>query len=160
VDEYLREASTGNHWWVRAFDCEEGDCRRAQAQASSGPVTAAPIALLLGPGCRSSCDTFAAIWTRERFGPSVGTAPAAMYTSIRYPLAVTLGDEILGDFSVALCGLRFRDEEPWLEGQPLRLDSVVESSWPPGSADAAIVRAAVEALRGRPPEDSSVSPAK
>jgi hypothetical protein len=145
VDEYLRRAASSNGWWVRPFDCDHGDCQRARA-AALPRVSSAPVALLLGPGCRSSCDTFAAIWTREHFGPSVGTPPAAMYTSLRYPLPVSLGDEFLGDFEIALCGLRLDDEEPWLEGRPLRLDAFVEPRWPERSYDRLLLDAAVRAL--------------
>jgi hypothetical protein len=153
VDEYLRRAAGGNGWWVRPFDCDHGDCQRARA-AGLSRVSAAPVALLLGPGCRSSCDTFAAIWTRERFGPAIGTAPAAMYTSLRYPLGVALGDEYLGDFEIALCGLRFNDGEPWLEGRPLHIDTFVEPRWPQQSYDAQLLHAAVQAL-GSQPNDSA-----
>jgi hypothetical protein len=149
VDEYLRRAAGGNGWWVRPFDCDHGDCQRARA-AALRRVSAAPVALLLGPGCRSACDIFAAIWTREHFGPTVGAAPAAMYTSLRYPLAVTLGDEFLGDFEIALCGLRFNDEEPWLEGRPLGLDSLVEPRWPRRPYDTQLLQAALQALSRQP----------
>ena len=145
VDEYLRRAAAGNGWWVRPFDCDHGDCRGARARAL-GRVSAAPVALLLGPGCRSSCDMFAAIWTRERFGPTVGEPPAAMFTSLRYPLAVALGDELLGDFEIALCGLRFQDDEPWLEGRPLRIDALLEPAWPQRSYDVLLLHSALRAL--------------
>lgn len=153
VDEYLRRAAGGNGWWVRPFDCEHGDCERARARARH-PVTAAPVALLLGPGCRSSCDMFAAIWTRERFGPTVGAPPGAMYTSLRYPLTVALGDELLGDFEIALCGLRLEDDEPWLEGRPLHLDAFVEPRWPERSYDSLLLRAAVRALSSQPADSA------
>ncbi|MEO8182775.1 MAG: hypothetical protein ABI895_28410 [Deltaproteobacteria bacterium] len=153
VDEYLHRAASGNDWWVRPFDCDHGDCQRARAGALRR-VSSAPIALLLGPGCRSSCDTFAAIWMREHFGPSVGVPPAAMYTSLRYPLPVSLGDEFLGDFEIALCGLRLDDNEPWLEGRPLRLDSFVEPRWPQRSYDSLLLDSAMRAL-SNPPDDTA-----
>jgi len=146
VDEYLRRAASDNGWWVRPFDCDHGDCQRARAGALRR-VSSAPVALLLGPGCRSACDTFAAIWMREHFGPTIGAPPAAMYTSLRYPLPVSLGDEFLGDFEIALCGLRLDDNQPWLEGRPLRLDSFVEPRWPQRSYDRLLLDAAVRALR-------------
>ena len=145
VDEYLRRATEGGDWWVRPFDCDHGDCQGARARALHR-VSAAPVALLLGPGCRSSCDTFTAIWTRERFGPTAGTPPSAMYTSVRYPLPVALGDEPLGDFEIALCGLRFDDDEPWLEGRALPIDSFVEPGWPERPYDRSLLLAAVRAL--------------
>jgi hypothetical protein len=69
-----------------------------------------------------------------------------MYTSLRYPLPVSLGDEFLGEFELALCGLRLDDNEPWLEGRPLRLDSFVEPRWPQRSHDSLLLDAAVRAL--------------
>jgi hypothetical protein len=159
VDEYLRRAAKSETWWVRPFDCASGDCQRSETRQRRGRVTAAPITVLLGPGCRSSCDTFAAIWTRERFGPTIGTAPAAMYTSLRYPLAVELGDEPLGDFSIALCGLRFEDGEPWLEGRPLPVGSVVEPTWPKRDYEAKVLQTAVKALHYEQAFPSRVSSA-
>jgi hypothetical protein len=150
VDEYLRRAESGVRWWVRAFDCATGNCPAGPETARSQRVTSAPIALLLGPGCRSACDMFAAIWTRQGFGPTIGAPPAAMYTSLRYPLAVTLGDAWLGDFEIALCGLRLEGDALWLEGRSLSMDSAVEPSWPFGARDVATVRAAVEALQREP----------
>jgi hypothetical protein len=127
VDEYLRRASNGDRWWVRPFDCGPEPCPTHQA---SPVVGTASVAILLGPGCRSACDEFAAVWTRERFGPTIGSAPAGMYTSLRYPLQVTLGDAPLGELTIALCGLRFQESDPWLEGQVLPVGTVIEPSWP------------------------------
>jgi hypothetical protein len=72
-----------------------------------------------------------------------------MYTSLRYPLAVELGSEPLGDFSIALCGLRFDAGEPWLEGRPLPIDVEVdvEPSWPTFADGAVWLEAAIAALR-------------
>jgi len=156
VDEYLRRAAGRDEWWVRPFDCGSGGCEDPRRL---GPVTSAPVALLLGPGCKSACDTFSAIWSRERFGPMVGTPPAAMYTSLRYPLAVELDGEWLGDFTIALCGLRWQASEPWLEGRPLPMDAEVESNaWMLGN-ELGLIKAAIGALQAwsssaaRPPSD-------
>jgi hypothetical protein len=110
-------------------------------------VTNAPVALLLGPGRKSACDTFSAIWSRERFGPMVGTPAAAMYTSLRYPLAVELDGEWLGDFTTALCGLRWEAGEPWLEGQPLTMDTVVEPNASLLGNELGLIEGAIAALR-------------
>ena len=58
-----------------------------------------------------------------------------------------LGEEPLGDFTIALCGLRFGAEEPWLEGRPLPIDHVVEPSWPDATYRQELLRAAVTALK-------------
>jgi hypothetical protein len=149
VDEYLRRSAGREDWWVRPFDCGTGGCEDSQPRRLER-VTSAPVALLLGPGCRSACDSFAAIWSREGFGPTVGTPPAAMYTSLRYPLAVELGGELLGDFTIALCGLRWEATEPWLEGRPLPIDAPVESSGPSLDDDLELLDAAMAALRKWP----------
>jgi len=143
LQEYRRRAESGERWWVRPFDCGAEPCTSPLPEP---PVTRAPIALLLGPGCRSACDTFAAIWSRDHLGPTVGSAPSAMYTSLRYALEVRLGNEPLGEFSIALCGVRFGAEEPWLEGRPLRIDHVVEPSWPDTEYRLNLLHAAVQAL--------------
>jgi peptidase S41-like protein len=153
VDEYLRRAAGRDEWWVRPFDCGPRGCEDPQ-RTRLGRVTNAPVALLLGPGCKSACDTFSAIWSRERFGPMVGTPPAAMYTSLRYPLAVELDGEWLGDFTTALCGLRWDAGDPWLEGQPLPMDTVVEPSASLLGNELALIEGAITALRAWPRPDA------
>jgi hypothetical protein len=143
VGEYLRRASNGDRWWVRPFDCGSEPCRGTQTQPVVG---SAPVALLLGPGCRSACDAFATLWTRARFGPTIGSAPAGMYTSLRYPLELKLDDEPLGDFTIALCGLRFDANDRWLEGEVLPVGSSIERSWPFADYGQKLLRAAVAAL--------------
>jgi hypothetical protein len=150
VDEYLRRTAAGERWWVRAFDCGERDCAATRIRQPEHGVTRAPIALLLGTGCHSACDQFAAIWIDRHFGPTIGVAPTAMYTSLRFPLQVELADEPLGELSVAFCGLRF-EGEAWLEGRELSLDRVVEPSWPADAYAGRVVEVAVDALRGRAP---------
>jgi hypothetical protein len=144
VDEYLRRASNGESWWVRPFDCGPEPCPSPQPAPLVGT---APVALLLGPGCRSACDEFAAIWTRERFGPTSGSPPAGMYTSLRYPLPVQLGDTSLGELTISLCGLRFQESDPWIEGQVLPVSTVIEPTWPLAGQGAKLLDAALAALR-------------
>jgi peptidase S41-like protein len=153
VDEYLRRSAGHDQWWVRPFDCGPGGCDDPR-RPRLGRVTNAPVALLLGPGCKSACDTFSAIWSRERFGPMVGTPPAAMYTSLRYPLTVEMDGELLGDFTIALCGLRWDASEPWLEGQPLAMDTVVDPSESLLGNELGLLEAAIAALRAWPPPDA------
>jgi hypothetical protein len=143
VEEYRRRALDGDRWWVRPFDCGREPCPKHQTPPLVGSI---PVALLLGPGCRSACDELAAVWTRERFGPTIGSAPAAMYTSLRYPLPVTLGNEPLGELTIALCGLRFQESDPWLEGRLLQVDTVLEPSWPSADYGAKLLEAARSAL--------------
>lgn len=153
VDEYQRRASNGDRWWVRPFDCGPEPCRSPQTQPVVGT---APVALLLGPGCRSACDAFASLWTRARFGPTIGLAPAAMYTSLRYPLELKLDDEPLGDFTIALCGLRFDASDRWLEGEVLPVGTHIERSWPFADYGDKLLRAAVAALSEWRPKQGSL----
>jgi hypothetical protein len=157
VDEYLHRSRAREQWWVRSFVCGPGGCEDSQRDRL-GPVTSVPVALLLGPGCKSACDSFSAIWSRERFGPMVGTPPAAMYTSLRYPLAVELDGEWLGDFTIALCGLRWEAGEPWLEGRPLAMDAVVESNALMRGNELGVIEAAIAALRAWPRPDTRARP--
>ncbi|HWO14758.1 MAG TPA: hypothetical protein VNN80_34885 [Polyangiaceae bacterium] len=84
----------------------------------------------------------------------VGTPPAAMYTSLRYPLAVELDGEWLGDFTIALCGLRWDAGEPWLEGQPLAMSTVVEPNASILANELGLIEAAITALRAWPRTDA------
>lgn len=147
VDEYLRRASAGHRWWVRPFRCDAAEC----PPQSGGPVTDVPMALLVGPRCKSSCDYFFDIWTQRRAGPTVGTPPAAMLTSIRYPLPVSLGREVLGDLTVALSGTRASEEDPWHEGLSPAVDHPVDPAWPASKYERTIIETAIAALK-KPPQ--------
>lgn len=80
-----------------------------------------------------------------------------MYTSLRYPLEVRLGEEPLGDLTIALCGLRFGAEEPWLEGRPLPIDHVVEPGWTDATYRQELLRVAVTALEDERDEQDGSS---
>lgn len=147
VDEYVRRSVQGERWWVRPFECGSDGC---EDSPRPGPVTRAPIALLLGPSCRSACDSFAAIWSREHLGPTLGTPPAAMYTSLRYPLPVQLDDEPLGDFTIALCSVHWEGDAAALEGRSLPIDVEVAPSGSASGSQTALLQSAIAALRNWP----------
>jgi hypothetical protein len=85
-------------------------------------VTRAPVAVLTGPFCMSSCDTFSSTWSQFRLGPIVGKQPAHAFTVYRHvlPVAGQRGED-LGRFTVAVSHSEYR-EGASIEGEPLRLD--------------------------------------
>jgi hypothetical protein len=142
AEEYVRRAATGEKWWVAPFECSASEC----PPQPNALVTKVPIAVLVGPNCRSSCDTFVNIWSERRAGPTIGEPAAAMFTSNRYPLDVRLGDELLGQLTVALSGVRATENDPWLEGKPEPVDQPVEPSWPAADYEQKMIDAAIGAL--------------
>ena len=84
-------------------------------------MTRAPVALLVGAGCVSSCDTLALTWSAFGLGPMVGRQPAHSYTVHRLPIHVAGPEgEDLGTFRLAISHSELRGTN--IEGEPLRLD--------------------------------------
>src|SRR6185295_8011823 len=50
------------------FLCPREPCTHVTPPASE-QVTRAPVAIIVGPSCASSCDTFAVTWSTFRLGP-------------------------------------------------------------------------------------------
>jgi hypothetical protein len=147
ADEYLRRAGTGETWWTEPFECNPTECPPMRKAL----VTKAPMAVLVGPNCKSSCDTFVNVWSARHAGPTIGEPPAAMLTSNRYPLDVRLGGESLGQLTIALSGVRATERDPWLEGKPAPVDELVEQSWPSADYEQKIIDAAIRALERAKP---------
>jgi hypothetical protein len=147
AEEYVRRAAIGEKWWVQDFECDATEC----PPMPNALVTKAPIAVLVGSSCRSSCDTFVNIWSERHAGPTIGEPAAAMLTSNRYPLDVRLGDESLGQLTVALSGVRATEHDAWREGNAGPVDEPVERSWPAVDYEQKMIDAAIRALeRARP----------
>lgn len=147
AEEYVRRAATGEKWWVEANECNSDEC----PPMPNALVTTAHIAVLVGPRCRSSCDTFVNVWSERHAGPSIGQPAAAMLTSDRYPLDVRLGDETLGQLTVALSGVRATERDAWLEGNPGPVDEPVEPSWPAADYEQKMIDVAIRALKRAQP---------
>jgi hypothetical protein len=142
AEEYVRRAASGEKWWVQPFECDATEC----PPMPDALVTQAPIAVLVGPRCKSSCDTFVSVWSERHAGPTIGEPAAAMFTSNRYPLDVRLGDESLGQLTVALSGVRATEHDAWLEGNPGPVDEPVEPSWPAADYEQKMIGTAIHAL--------------
>ncbi|MCD6498802.1 MAG: hypothetical protein J7M25_10965 [Deltaproteobacteria bacterium] len=72
------------------FFCVEPDCSGPNLYRPTHRVTRAPVALLTGPGCHSSCDEIAQVFSDYDFGPLVGEPTSAGYTTVRIPVPITL----------------------------------------------------------------------
>lgn len=147
AEEYVRRAGMGEEWWMQPFECSATEC----PPMPNALVSKVPIAVLVGPRCRSSCDTFVNVWSERHAGPTIGEPAAAMLTANRYPLDVRLGEESLGQLTVALSGIRTSERGPWLEGKPAPVDELVQQSWPAAEYEQRMIDAAIRALaRSRP----------
>jgi hypothetical protein len=156
-------------WYVRALDaprtqdglteprpffCPPGDddaCAWDNRYEPRHRVTAAPVALLVGPGCVSSCDSLAQRFAENRFGPLVGEPSSAGYTTHRVRLPVVLADGsdfgfLNIGFSQSLSGVTGAP----IEAVPLPIDVPIERTFDERQRwDALLVDAAIAALRKR-----------
>lgn len=90
--------------------------------SDSEQVTPALVAVIVGPQCLSSCDSFALSWSRFREGPLVGRQPMHAYTVQRRKFALTgPKGESLGQFCVGMSSSHLGSERP-IEGEPIKLD--------------------------------------
>ncbi len=123
-DEHLagwREAEKAGRPTIETrFLCLGGRCDDVRTGLDE-LVTRAPVALLVGAGCVSSCDTLALTWSAFGLGPMVGRQPAHSYTVHRLPIHVAGPEgEDLGTFRLAISHSELRGTN--IEGEPLRLD--------------------------------------
>jgi hypothetical protein len=121
VQGYLDAQKAGRPTVLTRFLCAPGHCDGI-APAATERVTRAPVALITGPGCASSCDSLALTWATFHLGPVLGKQPMHAYTVNRLPLHVAgPASEDLGRFRVAVSQSEMR-EGVSIEGEPLRLD--------------------------------------
>jgi hypothetical protein len=112
-------------------------------------VTTAPVALLVGPGCVSSCDSIAHAFDENDFGPLVGEPTAAGYTTARMKLTVKdVADVEIGSIRIAVSaeqsGLTGKD----VEAVPLHIDYPVDRVFDNREKyDAMLVDAALRSFR-------------
>lgn len=154
AEEYVRRAGAGEQWWVEPNECAASEC----TPRPNALVTQAPIAVLVGPRCKSSCDTFVNVWSERHAGPTIGEPAAAMLTSNRYPLDVRLGGASLGQLTIALSGVRASERDAWLEGRPGPVDEPVEQTWPATDYERRVLDAAIGALGRRQAAAPSARP--
>jgi hypothetical protein len=120
IAAYKQARSRGDREVSFYFLCH-GDCEKEGPRVSE-LVTRAPVALVTGPECISSCDSIAVTWSAFHLGPIVGKQPMHAFTTVRHELPVTGPDHAdLGTFRVALSWDAFAGKPP-LEGQTIALD--------------------------------------
>ncbi len=127
------------------------DCAWDNRYVPMHRVTTAPVALLVGPGCVSSCDSVARAFAENHFGALAGEPTAAGYTTQRMKLTVksAAGEEI-GAIRIAvsseISGLTGKD----IEAVPIVLDYPLDRTFDNRDTyDASLVDAAVRSFRGR-----------
>jgi hypothetical protein len=104
------------------FSCLAGPCK-GDVPAPGDRVTTAPVALVVGPDCMSSCDVFAMTWARFHLGPILGRQPARAVTYGRLPIHVaSVSGDDLGTLRIAVSSTEFSPGEA-VEGEPLALDA-------------------------------------
>ncbi len=119
---YLAGAQRGEEWLAYPFLCKGEGCDELRGPRPSERVTEAPVALVTGPECTSSCDAFSVVWSAYGMGPIVGKQPMHGFTSVRHEFPMRGPDgRSLGLFRVALSREGFPGKPP-LEGAPIRLD--------------------------------------
>lgn len=120
VSAYADAQKAGKATIETRFLCTAGNCV-GETSPESERVTRAPVALVVGPGCVSSCDTLALTWSAFHLGPVVGMQPMHAYTVNRLPIHVRGPDsEDLGTLRIALSESELKDGVT-LEGEPLTL---------------------------------------
>lgn len=131
------------------FFCLAGQCQWSNRYTPGHRVTRAPVALLVGPRCVSSCDHVAMIFSENRFGPIVGRPTAAGYTGYRSQHHLRIGKNrtwfgFLGlAFSYEVSG---KTRQP-VEGVQLKIDQPVEKTIANHERyDALLVQGAIKAL--------------
>lgn len=101
-DEWVAERKPdGSFARPRPFFCAVENCTISE-YVPKHRILRLPVALLVGPRCFSSCDSFALIFEENRFGPLVGEPTAAGFTSVRQELplrtrsGISLGQLVMG----------------------------------------------------------------
>jgi hypothetical protein len=146
-----RDAESKSQPYLESFFlCDKGDCEH-EKPAQGQQVTSATVAMLIGPECVSSCDTFALAFEHDHLGPLVGEQPASAFTVNRYSFHVEgLAHEDLGDIQLAAAYSTIgHDSETSIEGAPRHLDVEVRARFSSRSkTDKVIVDAGIAAIEG------------
>lgn len=119
---YLEAAKRGEGWLTYPFLCTGEGCEGLRGPRPPERVTEAPVGLVTGPECTSSCDALSVVWSEYGMGPIVGKQPMHGFTSVRHEFPMRGPDgRVLGLFRLALSREGFKGKPP-LEGAPIRLD--------------------------------------
>jgi hypothetical protein len=130
----------------RFIGCEAADCSDTR-QKPTRRILPVPVALVVGPGCNSSCDHFARVFDENGLGPIVGEPSSAGLTVLRVDHPVVLGGKRLGTLGIAVS----LDYNPFtaapVEGVPIHIDTPVTWSWAKRDAyDKELIDAAMATL--------------
>jgi hypothetical protein len=129
IELYKKALAAGKSEIVGPFVCnQDGKKQLTGVCPPEGPlstelVTRAPVAVVVGPQCTSSCDSLAQEWSSSKQGPVVGLQPQRGFTSVRHAFPVELGDgTLIGVFRVALAWAQSPINQDSMEGVPMKLD--------------------------------------
>jgi hypothetical protein len=146
IDDYRAALAGGKPFVESGFLCEPGACDGVAPKAAER-VTDAPVAVLTGAGCVSSCDTFALTWKASGLGLIAGEQPNHAYTVSRLPIRLKgPNNEALGEFKVAISSSYVAGSESPIEGEPFALDWVAPHTFETRST---WIKLAVDDLRRR-----------
>jgi hypothetical protein len=114
-------------------------------------VTAAPVALLVGPRCASSCDVVARAFAENGFGPLVGTPPAGVNSMIQLRRELkALDGRVLGELRIAFSRQASGKTGAEVQGTAPKMDVMVERTFDNADRyDAELVTRAIAALDAR-----------
>jgi C-terminal processing protease CtpA/Prc len=134
---------------ARPFMCKPDTCAWDNHYAPSHRVTKAPVALLLGPGCASSCDAFAWHFDKENTGPIVGRRAMAGFTTHRARFDVTGGEgqAVLGTIDLAISYDTPPSGTENIEAVPVKIDVPISRTFENHDRyDRLLVDGAIQAL--------------
>lgn len=136
----------------RPFMCKPDTCAWSNQYEPRHRVTAAPVALLLGPGCASSCDAVAWHFDKEDIGPIVGRPPMAGFTThrARFGVVPSPGAPEIGTIDLAIAYDTASGSTESIEAVPVKIDVPVERTFENHAKyDELLVDRAIEALQRR-----------
>ena len=131
---------------IRPFFCSAEICDDRDRHQPDSPVTDRPWAVLVGPGCVSSCDSFARVVAVNAFAPVLGAPTAAAYTTQRMRWAVRVGGEEIGTLRFAISDELATRTGPSIEAVPIPLTPVPRTWERRDRHDADLVEAAIGAM--------------
>jgi hypothetical protein len=123
----------------------------ANRHVAAHQVTAAPVALLVGPRCASSCDVVARVFADNGFGPLIGTPPAGVNSMIQLRRELKARDgHALGELRIAFSRQASGKTGAEIQGVLPKVDVEVEPTFELSEGyDAELVSRAVAALDAR-----------
>lgn len=160
--KWYRRAAIGRAngtWLRRPFKCLRPDCSGGNRFSPGRALVTAPVALLVGRGCNSSCAHVAQIFDENDFGPLIGEPAQATQTSQHHPYPVRTSAGLkLGQLKLALSTDESGKTGKRLEGALPHVDYPISRTFDNrDTIDAAHVTAALRAF-GEYPFPKRVTP--